>query len=150
MPRKISIKPSADIAKKWAEVTPGRESYYAAETPAAASVWEANTKAASGNYKSSISAAGIEQRFSGGVAKAGAAKFARKVTAVGVSRFGPGVSAAKDDMAAGFDPHQAVLAALTIPDRAPRGSTSNYRVVDVVGDALHKKRLALLGATGAS
>ncbi len=42
----------------------------------------------------------------------------------------------------------AVLEGLEIPDRGPRGSPGNYAIVEKVGSALHKKRLAMLAATG--
>ena len=148
MPRRISVKSASDIADKWAEVTPQRASYYEAEAPAAGPEWEANTVAAGGTYKAGISVAGIEKRFVGGVKRAGAAKFARKVSTVGVSRYAPGVAAAKEDFAAGFADYQSVLDGLVIPDRGPRGSPGNYAIVEKVGSALHKKRLAVLAATG--
>lgn len=145
--RRISVKSAAAIAKKWATETPGRAAYYELEAPAAGAEWEANTVAAGGTYKAAISAAGIQDRFVGGVKKAGAAKFARKVKDVGVDRYAPGVAAAEEDMAKGFAPFQAILDGLEIPDRGPRGSPSNYAIGQKVGDALHKGRLAILAAT---
>lgn len=147
MPRKISIRSASVIAKKWADVTPGRASYYESEAPAAGAEWESSTLGAGGNYKAGISVAGIEARFVGGVRKAGAAKFARKVKEVGVARYGPGVSAAKGDMEAGISPFRDALDGLEIPDRGPRGSPANYAIVQKVGDALYKKRLAGLAAS---
>ena len=145
--RRISVKSASDIAKKWAEVTPGKAGYYQAEAPAAAAEWEANTVAAGPVYMAGIQVAGIQQRFVGGVKRAGAAKFSRKVTSVGVARYGPGVAAAKEDMAKGVAPFLAILDGLEIPDRGPRGSPGNYAIGQKVGDALHKGRLALLAAT---
>jgi len=145
--RRISVKSASDIATKWAEVTPARASYYEAEAPAAAAEWEANTVQAGGTYKAGISVAGIEKRFIGGVKRAGAGKFARKVRDVGVARYSPGVTAAKADFESGFADFQAVLDGLEIPDRGPRGSPGNYAIVEKVGSALHKKRLAVLAAT---
>jgi hypothetical protein len=150
MPRKIVVKPSADIAKKWADVTPGRSTFYETEATKAGAAWEGGASGAAGNFKSSVAAGDIGTRYLGGVKKAGGAKFERKVKDVGVSRFGPGVTAAQPDMAAGIDPFVGVLNALEIPDRAPRGSAQNYAIVQKVGDPQHKKRLALLGASGAS
>jgi len=66
---------------------------------------------------------------------------------VGVARYSPGVAAAEEDFARGFADFQAVLDGLEIPDRGPRGSAANYAIVQKVGDALHKKRLAVLAAT---
>jgi len=146
-PRRISVKSASQIAEKWAAVTPGRASYYESEAPASGAKWEERTTASGGVYKAAISAAGIQDRFVGGVKRAGAAKFARKVKDVGVSRYAPGVAAAQEDMAKGVADYVAVLEGLEIPDRGPRGSMSNYAIVAKVGDALHKKRLAVLAAT---
>jgi len=145
MPRKLTVPSAVDIAKKWGDVTPGRAGYYEAEAPAAADTWETNTAAAKGTYKASIADPKIGDRFAGGV-KGKSSKFKRKIESVGISRFGPGVSAAIEDMQGGFDPYVAVLAALSVPDRGPRGSAGNYAIVEKIGDPLHKKRLALLGA----
>jgi len=145
MGRKLVVPSSNDIAKKWGDVTPGRAGYYEAETPKASSLWEANAAASKGTYKAAVTDPKIADRFAGGV-KGKAAKFSRKVTSVGVSRFGPGVSVAIDDMQTGFDPYVGVLAGIEVPDRGPRGSTANYAIVEKIGDPLHKKRLAVLGA----
>jgi len=147
MVRRIAVKSATEIADKWAEVTPGRATYYEQEAPAAGAEWEANTVAAGGTYTAGIAVAGIGKRFVGGVKRAGAAKFARKVRDVGVSRYAPGVAAAKADMATGIGDYVGVLEGLEIPDRGPRGSVANYAIVQKVGEALHKKRLAILAAT---
>jgi len=148
MPRRISIKPVSDIGKKWTEGAQARAGYYESEAPAAGAEWEANTVASGGTYKAGISVAGIEKRFVGGVRRAGAAKFERKVREVGVSRYSPGVAAAQGDFESGFADYANVLEGLEIPDRGPRGSPGNYAIVEKVGSALHKKRLAVLAATG--
>ena len=138
--------PSADsVAKKWAEVTPGRASYYEANTPLASSKWETNAKAASANFKAAIQAGNIEALFKGGIAKAGAAKFARKVTAL-AGRFGPGVSAAVADMQANVAPFLTEISTVDLKERKPRGDATNYERVKAIGDKLHAKRLALLAA----
>ena len=147
MPRRISVKSASDIAKKWADVTPARASYYEVEAPAAAAEWEANTVAAGGTYKAGISVAGIEKRYVGGAKRAGAEKFRRKVVAVGVARYSPGVGAAEEDMAKGIAPFRDKLDGFEIPDRGPRGSPGNYAIVEKVGSMLHKERLAVLAAT---
>jgi hypothetical protein len=138
--------PSADFtAKKWADETPRRATYYEANTPGSASIWEANTKAAAANFKAAVQASNIDALFRGGVAKAGAGKFARKVTAL-AGRFGPGVSAAVDDMRTNVAPFLAEIAAVDLKERKPRGDPSNYERVKAIGDRLHTKRLALLAA----
>lgn len=137
---------AADIAKKWGDVTPGRADYYKTNTPKAAAEWEANTLAAVPTWKSAMAAPGIDKRLAGGVRKAGATKFSRKVTDVGADRFSPGVTAAIPDMETGIAPFRDIIDGLTVSTRGPRGSAENYKIVKEVGDALHKKRLALLAA----
>jgi hypothetical protein len=143
---KITVPSASDVAKKWVDVTPGRASYYESETPKAASAWESGAAAASGTFKTAIQAANIGQLFAGGVKKAGAAKFSRKVKDVGVARYGPGVQAAQADMSTGVAPFLDELGKIEIPERGPRGSPGNYAIVAKVGDPLHKRRLAELGA----
>ena len=145
------IVPSADeVAKKWAEETPRRSTYYEKETPAAADRWATNATAAADNYKAAVQAVDIAKRFAGGIKRVGSAKFKRKVEAVGIARFGPGVSAALEDMKTGVDPYLAVIGATDIPDRKPRGDPANYERVKKIGTALNTKRLALLAASPSS
>ena len=146
---KLIVPTLADITTKWAEETPKRATYYQKETPAAAERQNANAIAAASIFKAAVTAPDIDKRFVGGLKKAGPAKFRRKVEAVGVARFGPGVVAAKDDYNAGFAPYREELAAIDVPDRKPRGDPANYRRVEVIGTALNKKRLAILAAGGA-
>jgi len=145
MPRKLVVPAAVDIAKKWGDVTPGKAAYYEAETPKSSALWEANTKLAKGTFKAAVADPKIGDRFEGGI-KGKAAKFARKVTDVGIARFGPGVTAAITDMSEGFAPYQGVLATIEVSDRGPRGADGNYAIPKQIGDPLHKKRLALLGA----
>lgn len=145
------VVPSAeDVAKKWGEETPRRSTYYEKNAPLAADRWEANASAAAKTFKAAVQATDIDKRFKGGIKKAGAAKFKRKVVDVGVARFGPGVTAAIEDMKDGVDPYLAVIAATEISERKPRGDPANYKRVEEIGDALHKKRLAMLAAAGPS
>lgn len=147
MARTIRSISASEVADKWAQVTPGRSSFYESGSQGKGGDWESNTVAAKGVYKMAISASGIENRYAGGVRKAGGAKWERKVKDVGVSRYGPGISAGKDDYASGFAEYASMLSGMSIPDRGPRGDPGNYAIVEKVGSALHKKRLALLGAT---
>jgi hypothetical protein len=142
---KPTVPTAADAAQKWADVTPTRSSYYEKNTPGAASKWESASKAAAANYKVAVQASNIGQMFSGGIAKAGGAKFARKVTAL-AGRFGPGVAAAQTDMANNIAPMLQVISQTEIGDRKPRGDPANYGRVQKIGDALHTKRLAQAAA----
>ncbi len=142
----IKVKPISEVSAKWAEVTPGRSSYYEKEATVAGAEWEAKTKAAAGAYKAGVSAGNIEKMFVGGVAKAGAEKYNRKVKDVGVSRFGPGVTAAKGDYEKGEAPMLDTIAKVDLAARQPRGSIANFQRSVVIGTALNKQRLALRAA----
>ena len=142
----IKIKPIGDIAKKWVEVTPGRAVYYEANASVAGADWEKGAAAAAPAYKAAVTAPNIEKMFVGGVKRAGAAKYQRKVIDVGVGRFGPGVAAAVMDFSTGFEPFVSTIAAITLPARGPRGSTANYARVSAIGVELNKKRLVLRAA----
>lgn len=144
----IKVKPVADVVAKWSDVTPGRSSYYEKGATVAGADWEAKALAAAVAYKSAVSAANIDKMFTGGIKKAGAEKYNRKVKDVGVGRFGPGVSAAKTDYEKGVAPMLDEIAKVELPARQPRGSSANWQRSVVVGIALNKKRLALRAAGG--
>ena len=142
----MKTKSVSEASRYWVEGARNRSGRYASETPGAASDWEANTKSAAVTYKSAVSAANIDKMFSGGVAKAGAAKFARKVTDVGVGRFPTGVAAGEADYASGAAPFLETLAAMPKPAKKMRGDPANFDIVVKIGTALNKKRLSLRGA----
>lgn len=145
----IKIKEVGASTTKWSENAGRAAAEFAANAEAASSDWQSKTVAAAGNFHQAITSPGMKERFARGVARAGAAKFARKIRDVGKDRFAPGVAAAVIDYTAGVEPYFSTIAALTLSGRKPRGDPANYRRVEEVGKALNAKRLALLGvATG--
>lgn len=144
---KPKIRTTDEITAKYIEVTPARAPFYETGVRAPLEDWESQTVAAMGAYKGAVTAPDIGKRFSGGVRRAGTAKWQRKAIDVGIDRFGPGVIAAEADFKTGFDPFVAVIAATEIPVRKPRGDPANYKRVEAIGTALFKKRLALIGAS---
>lgn len=144
----IKVKPIEASTVKWADRARGASAEFAAEAEASADIWARNTQAAKDTYGQAISAAGIKDRFARGVARAGAAKFARKIRDVAAGRFSGGVDAAQVDYKVGAEPYYGVLAALTLPTRKPRGDPGNIARVETVTKALNAKRLALLGGGG--
>jgi len=146
---KPTVPTAADAAAKWAEVTPGRSTYYEKNTKDKGAVWEANGKAAADTYKLAVSATDIAKRFAGGIKNAGAAKFARKVVDVGVGRFGPGVTAALKDMESGVTWVLKKIGETDMVARKPRGDAGNWARGKAIGDALNKERLARMAAGAA-
>ena len=143
----LNVKPIDAAATKWTDNAGRAATEYAVNAAASAEDWARKTAAAADNFGLAVSAAGIKNRFRSGVVKAGAAKYARKINDVAKDRYGPGVSAAKDDYKSGAEPYYATLASLSLSARKPKGDPANYKRVEEVGKALNAKRLAMLGGS---
>jgi len=134
------------IASKWAEVTPMRAADYAAGVAAPRRSWAAATKAAEPSYEAGVTKSIAKKMFGKGVAKAGDEKWSRKAQTRGVANWGPGVSEAKGDYAAGFAPYHAAIAACVLPPRYARRDPRNLARVKAIVDALVAKKESLGGA----
>ncbi|GAI12711.1 unnamed protein product, partial [marine sediment metagenome] len=77
--------------------------------------------------------------------KAGDEKWSRKASTRGVANWGPGVSEAAGDYAAGFAPYQAAIAATVLPPRYARRDPRNLARVKAIVDALIAKKESLMG-----
>ena len=143
----IKVKPIEGSTIKWEDRARTAAAEFATNAEAAASEWATNTGKAADTFGLAISAPGIKERFRRGVARAGAAKYARKISSVGSDRFASGVSAATVDYKAGAEPYFSTIAGLTLSTRKPRGDPANYKRVEEIGKALNAKRLALLGVS---
>lgn len=138
----IKIKTPAEIARKWAEVTPPRSKQWEAEIQATPdSDWADPAIAAAPNWEAGTQAAAAADLYPRGIEEA-RTKWKRKSLALGASRFGPGVRAAEADHAAGYAPYRDVIAGLTLTPRGPRGDPGNYDRVRQIGEALHDRRIA--------
>ncbi len=146
MPMATDVKSAADIAAKWGRVTPQRSADYEAGASNAGAKQNANALAAVKVWSQAVSSPDAAKMLTGGLKKAGAEKYNRKVKDVGVQRFGPGVQAAVGDMQTGMAPMVEAIAAVTPPARAPRGDVANQQRSVVYQVALNKKRLALRSA----
>lgn len=133
------------IAKKWAEVTPMRASDYAAGIANPRRSWAAATKNAEKAYEEGVSKSIARKAFGKGVARAGDEKWSRKAGTRGVANWGPGVSDAQGDYAAGFAPYQAAISACVLPPRYARRDPRNLNRVKAIVDALVAKKESLLG-----
>jgi len=137
----VSIKPLGDVARKWAEVTPGRAAFYEAGIRAPRTPWAAAAAAAEANQIAGSSAAAARKAYSAGVRKAGDEKWSRKSLAVGPGRFAEGARAAQPDYESGFGRFHSAIASASLPPRGPKGDARNYARVQAIGDALHKLKL---------
>ncbi len=133
------------IATKWAAVTPMRSADYAAGIADPRRSWSQATKAAESAYEDGVKTSILAKSFGKGVLKAGDEKWQRKATVNGVQRWGPGVTEAKGDYAAGFAPYQAAIAATVLPPRYARRDPRNLARVKAIVDALIAKKLSIMG-----
>lgn len=142
----IKTKPIEEVVKKWTEVTPQRSGYYIQGAGNAGDDWEKGALAAASSFKAAVQSANIDKMFVGGIKKAGADKYNRKVQAVGESRFREGIAAGSPDYQAGMAPMLDTIKGITLPPRQPRGSEANLERVRIIARELNKKRLALRSA----
>ena len=144
----LTVKPVAASADKLVARAQAASGEYSVNAQAAGEKWLSITQAAKGALQAAGLSAQLADRWLRGVARAGAAKYSRKIKDVGADRFSSGVAAGKIDYAANVEPYFSTIAGLTLSARAPRGSPANYNRVQEVGKALNTKRLALLGVSG--
>ena len=139
----IPIRSTAEIAKKWQEVTPARAAQYAEGVKSPSADWQVQTAAAAGNYATAIQASISKGRFAKGVNRAGNAAWQRGAVEKGASRFAQGVSLAGPAYAEGFEPFRAAIAGVALPPRRPAGDPGNIDRVRAVATALHAKKEAM-------
>lgn len=136
-----AIKSTASIAEKWSRVTPQRSADYAAGVKNPKKSWQEGALAAVEAQAQGVTEALANKSFEKGVAEAGNAKWQRKASTVGATRFGPGVQAAKPDYEAGFGPYASIIAGTTLPPRGSKGDPRNYDRVRLMGEALHNAKV---------
>jgi hypothetical protein len=137
----IQIKSADVISAKYATRGAAAGQDYATGVQSPRTDWAQATAGAKDAWAGGVQQAVSNDSFTKGVNRAGTAKWARKASGVGATRYGPGVSAAKGDYATGVAPYLQVLANLNLPPRAPRGDPSNNNRVAAVTQALRQKKL---------
>lgn len=139
-----AIRPTEQISKKWAEVTPSRAPQYEAGVKNPTRDYAANTQASAPAYAAGVQAAITGGRFQKGVAKAGNAKWQDRAAKLGTARYGAGVQVAQGDYEAGFAPYQQAIAGAVLPPRGPRRSPQNLQRVAAVVTAVSARKEAML------
>jgi len=137
----VVIKSADEIADKWSRVTPGRREDYEKGVRSPKRDWATNAKAAEPRYVEGVTAAAQAGRYGKGVDKAGTEKWKKKAIDLGVKRWGPGVTAAKDDYKSGFAPYRDVIEGLTLPEKYPKGDPRNIDRVAAIAKALHEAKV---------
>ena len=137
------IKSAADIAEKWARVTPLRAEDYRIGVENPKVDWATASIAANDNYVAGVTQAAQQGRYAGGVKKAGSKKWQERAVLKGPSRFAEGVQIAQPDFEEGFTPFRNEIEKTVLPPKYPKGDPRNYERGKVQGTALHQLKLKL-------
>lgn len=136
-----AIRDISSIAKKWADVTPGRSAQYESGVKSPKESWSQRATEAKDAYEAGIQDSISRGAREDGIQKAGDSKWQRGAVTKGVARFGPGVRAAQQDYNQGFAPYQAVISGTSLPPRGPKGDPRNYDRARAMGEALHSAKV---------
>lgn len=136
-----AIKPTKDIASKWARVTPQRSEDYRQGVMNPRVSWSEATAEAGERYKAGIQEAIQQDRFVKGVKKAGDERWQERATNIGPQRFAEGVATSEARYEEGFAPYAEVIASTKLPPRFAKGDPRNLDRVRVMSQALRKKKV---------
>jgi hypothetical protein len=137
----INIKSADVIAKKYAQRGAAAGPDYQAGVQNPRQDWQQATTAAANTWGAGVQQAVSNGSFAKGVNAAGTAKWQRKASGVGATRYGPGVQAAQGDYQSGVAPYLQVIAGITLPPRNPKGDPANIQRVAAIATALRQKKL---------
>lgn len=137
----IAVKDISTIAAKWSTRAQAAGPDYTAGVKSTQKDWAGITAASADAWGAGVSAAVSDGRFAKGVSAAGNQKWQNAAATKGASRYPQGVAGAQANYNAGFAPFLQVIASVSLPPRAPRGSPNNIQRVSAITSALHAKKL---------
>ena len=136
----LTIKPVADIQKKYAQRAQAAAPDYQAGVQNPKADWATNAKAAEPAYQAGVQDAISRGAYGKGVNKAGTQKQQQKAATLGAQRYGPGVAAGAGDYATGVGPYLDTLQRIALPQRGRRGDPANVERVRTIANALHAQK----------
>lgn len=139
------IRSMAEIAKKWASVTPMRSADYEAGVRNPRRDWAQAASAAEDSWKTGVTSAASKNLFSKGVSAAGTARWSAGAINKGTARWGPGVTVAEADYNSGFAPYRDAIERTTLPPRFARRDPRNLQRVKAIVDAMVRVKEAQAG-----
>lgn len=146
--RMANIKPLDQSADKWQRRAAVAGPDYISGVQNPRTPWAAAAAAAESNWKAGVAAASTRGAYSGGVRRAGDARWQAGATAKGPARFAEGVALATGEWQRGFAPYQSAIQALSLPARGPAGSPQNLQRVAAVAQALRAIKERAGGSAG--
>lgn len=131
-----AIASPAEIAAKWARVTPLRSQDYEDGIRNPRVDWATATGAASDAWKAGIQQAIAQDSFRKGVTKAGTSKWQTSAIAKGPARWQQGVAVGQAAYETGFAPYRDAIERVTLPPRYAKRDPRNLDRVKAIVDAL--------------
>jgi hypothetical protein len=137
----IVTKDISAVVSKWSQRAQAAGTDYGAGVKSPRRDWAQNTAASADSWAQGVTDAVANGRFARGVNAAGTPKWQTGATTKGVTRYPQGVAAGGPNYNAGFSPYLSVISGLNLTPRGPRGSPANVQRVQIIADALHRKKV---------
>jgi len=137
----IKVKDAGTAASKFTQRAAAAAGDYQAGVQGAGEDWARNTAASVENYNAAVQESITRGAFARGVQKAGGAKFASRASVVGARRYPEGVREGGAAFQEGVSPYLNTIAGLTLPPRRPKGDPANFQRVQVIGEALRRRKV---------
>lgn len=137
----IAVKDVTASAQKFVNRAQAAGGDYKTGVSTAGTKWQQSTAVSADSWAQGVNQAVADGRFVAGVNSTSAAKYQDRASNVGSQRYTQGVAGAQQNWANKTKPFLDVIAGITLPPRSPKGSPNNYNRVQIIGDALRKKRL---------
>lgn len=138
----IPVKDVATAAAKFVKNGSAAGEDYAAGVRGSGQRWQANAAAGEANYAAGVQDAMSRKAFSGGVNKAGGAKYEDRAVNVGAQRFPQGIRSAQQAWADGTAPFIQAIASANLPPRGPKGDPRNQQRSQMMADILRKRKVS--------
>lgn len=137
----INVKDASQASQKYVQRAQAAAPDYAKGVQGAGAAWQSNSVAANDAYVTGVTQAANAGRYQKGVTAAGGSKYESRASTVGAQRFPQGVAAAGPDWSSKTAPYLQTIAALTLPPRRPKGDPGNLQRVQMITEALRKKKI---------
>jgi len=137
----IKVKDAATAGSKFVQRAAAAAGDYQTGVQGAGEDWARNAAASEENYNAAIQESITRHAFARGVQTAGAAKYSQRAATTGARRFPEGVREGGPAFQAGVQPFLQAISALTLPPRRPKGDPANFQRVQVIGDALRRRKV---------
>lgn len=136
----IKVRSAADAAKSYVAGAGQGAAAYSAGVKDAGQNWQEKAGASEQTYAAGVQQAIGSNRYSKGIARAGAARYVSQASSVGAQRYPQGVQNAGPTYQQNVQPYLDTIANVTLPPRMPKGDPSNWNRSVAVGMALRQKK----------